>query len=475
MIRFRRWREHNRRALKDVADKREKRGIPASAPLAMQKVIVATHLDAQFADFADRVGGAVAETYFLRAMQYAAEHDGHDGSIRVSRERFGPTVLGRPWQMVSKETGKKVYDALLRSTICVPIDGPPSADESADGSSDGPRTDGDSSADGRGPVRGPTGDRPPGRGGALPPPQPGEQGGDSRSRGYACDARAASEPGSGPRTGPQTGLAPPSPLPSLSFPDPSLEEGKVASPPPARATTRAEARTAARQRLREIVAALDQVARESHDATIDALESAMLAGGWQVQRRDSGEGFDLLAETLDGESVAVEVDRKSPRVTSLERLQEHDGLRVVVLRDEPDERVRVEGVDVLVAGHRTPKPVDLCPRHGRAQPCTVCVDEQRPQADPQRVKAEIADALKRLGKRAPSAAPQLSPETTAARAAMEADREQIRLGGQLAEIPEDDTRHAAAQALIAERPRGPEWAERAAALLDPLEAFGGSR
>lgn len=246
----------------------------------------------------------------------------------------------------------------------------------------------------------------------------------------------------------------------------------MASPPPARATTRAEARTAARQRLREIVAALDQVARESHDATIDALESAMLAGGWQVQRRDSGEGFDLLAETPDGESVAVEVDRKSPRVTSLERLCEHDGLCVVVLREEPDERVRVEGVDVLVAGNRAPKPVDLCPRHGRAQPCTVCTTATTTPADPAVAAKAIADARAALSRR-PAAAP---TGTTAPPPRMtEEERAAVRLAGDLAEIPEGDARHEEAAGLLRESVRDRAWAERAAVLLDPLEAFGGSR
>lgn len=119
VLQFRKWLSHNRRALKDVALKRRDRTVPLNAPLSLAKVIVTTHLDAQFADFAARVGGPVAETYFLRALQYAADHDGAAGAVRCPRASFGPIVLSRPWHVVSKATGEKVFDALLASNICI--------------------------------------------------------------------------------------------------------------------------------------------------------------------------------------------------------------------------------------------------------------------------------------------------------------------------------------------------------------------
>lgn len=119
ILRFRSWQQHNRRALKDVAEKRAARGVRLDAPLSLAKVVVVTHLDEQFASFAQLVGGPVAETYFLRALQWAADRGGAVGAVSCERFRFGPVVLSRPWHIVSRRTGEKVYDALLASNICV--------------------------------------------------------------------------------------------------------------------------------------------------------------------------------------------------------------------------------------------------------------------------------------------------------------------------------------------------------------------
>ena len=120
-------------ALKDVAAKRQARGIPLNAPLSLAKVIVVTRLDEHFADFAQRVGGRSAETFFLRAIQVAADSHGSSGAISVPRHLFGQLVLSRSWDLVSRKTGEVVYDALLASSICIP-----SADSSADSSADMP-------------------------------------------------------------------------------------------------------------------------------------------------------------------------------------------------------------------------------------------------------------------------------------------------------------------------------------------------
>lgn len=127
MIRFRRWNEHNARTIADIEGKRKARGGRVEAPISLYRVMVATHLDPQFEVFANRVGGAMAEGLFLRALQYAAEHDGRGGSIRVERERWGALVLSKTWHAAPKSLGCKVYDALLESTICVPLVSPAGA------------------------------------------------------------------------------------------------------------------------------------------------------------------------------------------------------------------------------------------------------------------------------------------------------------------------------------------------------------
>lgn len=153
MLSIRSWRKHNRRILKDVARNRIKREIALDAPLPLERVIVSTRLDQNFAAFAETIGGRCAETYFLRVLQYAAAHDGRHGRIEVTRDRFGPVVLTTAWDVVTKREGERCYDALLSSTLCVPytrgqvcdpgcdcmVD--PSADKSSDGDADKSRDD----------------------------------------------------------------------------------------------------------------------------------------------------------------------------------------------------------------------------------------------------------------------------------------------------------------------------------------------
>lgn len=233
----------------------------------------------------------------------------------------------------------------------------------------------------------------------------------------------------------------------------------MASPPTTSET--ATARTAARQRIRDVVAGLDDVARASHDATIDAIEDAVAGDGWTTLRRQEPGDVDLAIETPDGATVFVEVDRKSPRERSKDRLRDSDGLRVVVLREEPDERVRIDGVDVLVAGRRAPKPVEQCPRHGRAKPCTTC-DAIGTKAVP-----APAEELERMRKAVGAPRPVAEKaRAEKAPALSEHERTVIRLRGDLGAM---DTEQA--RALLAEKPHDAAWVERATALLDPLSSF----
>lgn len=121
MLRFRTWKAHNSRVISDIESKREARKGKIDAPISLAKVMVAADLDQQFAAFAREVGPRQAETFFLRALQYAAHHDGREGAIMVEPRVFGTVVLSRPWDVVSPRDGAKCYNALLSSTICVPV------------------------------------------------------------------------------------------------------------------------------------------------------------------------------------------------------------------------------------------------------------------------------------------------------------------------------------------------------------------
>lgn len=133
-----------------------------------------------------------------------------------------------------------------------------------------------------------------------------------------------------------------------------------------------------------------------------------------------------------------------------------------------ERRAAAEQAPRRVAAH----PVEQCQRHGRPMPCTTCDVATTTPADPAVAAKAIADARAALSRR-PAAAP---TGTTAPPPRMtEEERAAVRLAGDLAEIPEGDARHAEAAGLLGESVRDRAWAERATALLDPLEAFGGSR
>lgn len=93
-----------------------------TAPLSMQSVMIAAVFDDEhFGAFAERVGGACAETYFLRVCQFVANGHGLTGECPIKRERFAAIVLSRAWHIVPRKTGELVYDALLSSGIAQPI------------------------------------------------------------------------------------------------------------------------------------------------------------------------------------------------------------------------------------------------------------------------------------------------------------------------------------------------------------------
>ena len=126
MLTVRNWTKWQNAILAKVKSTRKARiergEAPAShltAPLSIQSVAIATAFDEDFAAFAAEVGGAAAETYLIRLLQYVANAHAFDGSFSVPREKFGPIVLSRVWHTVGKTTGERVYDALIRAQILV--------------------------------------------------------------------------------------------------------------------------------------------------------------------------------------------------------------------------------------------------------------------------------------------------------------------------------------------------------------------
>lgn len=116
----------------------------------------------------------------------------------------------------------------------------------------------------------------------------------------------------------------------------------------------------------DALAELRRVVRETRpppDATAawlhDEIERRLVEIGWAVEREvpvpDRGDGragaIDLVV--TDPVPIAIELDRRSPRRKSLEKLSAFDGARVVVLREPPRTPITEPGVEILVAGGRS--------------------------------------------------------------------------------------------------------------------------
>lgn len=119
------WKKWQGPAVYDIKRKRDKN---SKRPLRLSFVAVAAefHDDVEatpdqgsFEQYAAALGaGANAEGWWVRVLQYLALRDPLEGVIRgVPREKFGPVVLSRPWDLVSQAKGAKVYDALLSSRL----------------------------------------------------------------------------------------------------------------------------------------------------------------------------------------------------------------------------------------------------------------------------------------------------------------------------------------------------------------------
>lgn len=119
MLRIRSWEKWQGRAMKELLAKRRVRGQDLGLPVALIYFRMATHLGKEFLHFARLVRGRAAETFLVRVLQYLAERGSREGSVEVSRERWGAVVLSREWDRVTLKVGQRVHDALIESGIAV--------------------------------------------------------------------------------------------------------------------------------------------------------------------------------------------------------------------------------------------------------------------------------------------------------------------------------------------------------------------
>lgn len=131
-LRVRSWTKFQAGAIGNILRSRNaqngKRAVKGLGPLSldrpytMDKILVAREFEEQIADFAHLVGARNVERYWVRVLQKTASGGGLTGIIRVERGDFGFEVLSRltqPRDMVSASTGRKVWDALIQSGLCI--------------------------------------------------------------------------------------------------------------------------------------------------------------------------------------------------------------------------------------------------------------------------------------------------------------------------------------------------------------------
>jgi hypothetical protein len=128
MLRIRKFTDWQNNALSKIQNTRKARIKAGEAhpdslghAVSLQTISVSTVLDGNFVAFANIVGGSVAETYFIRTLQFVANGYALTGDVPIARDKFGPVVLTRGHDIVSPAKGAKVYDALLRSGIALPL------------------------------------------------------------------------------------------------------------------------------------------------------------------------------------------------------------------------------------------------------------------------------------------------------------------------------------------------------------------
>ena len=348
------WLQHQRAGIRNVLTTRISRAKQQSrsrgfahedllAPYAMTYVSIACLMSKDFGVYMQRAG-AGGDAYLLRTLQWIGQKAVFTGEVDVCRSDFAFEVLGNRYaKRPGRAIGTRVYDALVASTIAVPSTPELVAEArltalglakaagryavSIDG---GPVAFHDVCTDAC------TGSGNTGRN----TPSTATRNGHRNAHG-----NVTSNDGSGDRGSGNGDLQIPNPNPSPGGKGfPSADAGEPEPDP--------EALAELRRVVRETAPPPDADAAWLHDE----LERRLRELGWSVDREvpvaDRGDGragaIDLVV--TEPAPIAIELDRRSPRRKSIEKLAAFDGARVVVLREPPRSPIREPGVEVLVAG-----------------------------------------------------------------------------------------------------------------------------
>lgn len=116
-VRVRQWHKWQTAIIRTVVKRRIDSDIPLTEPYAMGKVVVAADLDHHFLTFQALCQHPFADAMWDRVLRYCASKGALSGEILVQREHFGRCVLSTTWSEVDRETGERVYDALVKSQL----------------------------------------------------------------------------------------------------------------------------------------------------------------------------------------------------------------------------------------------------------------------------------------------------------------------------------------------------------------------
>lgn len=116
-LRIRQWHKWQTAIIRTVVKRRVEKNVPLEEPYSMGKVVVAADLDHHFLAFQAICQHPFADAMWSRTLRYCASKGALSGEILVQREHFGRCVLSTTWCEVDRETGARVYDALVQSQL----------------------------------------------------------------------------------------------------------------------------------------------------------------------------------------------------------------------------------------------------------------------------------------------------------------------------------------------------------------------
>lgn len=373
---IRSWKRWQGSAIGAVMRSRKSREIDLDKPLSMTSFSVSSTLwsSPEFTSFARALGRPRdAEAFLCRVLARVALTAAKSGELNVDRDGFA-AILTTPLDPVPRVVGNRVYDALIASGIAVVVTSPDTLPvtlrpESVNGTGWGGDGSDDASAMGSSRAS-------PGRGHAR-----------TREEPQAQNGSAVTLPVTSPDTSPVT----------------PCEERRVENypPPPSKGGS-----DAAAERNGHDVATrpLRPRERERFGKVLDyavllgtTAEQAMARVDREAHRRGPL-GDDRIAELLAGRYAWVTRPKLARWLA-----EGRAGWR--------DHRAADEAAPRRVTAHA----VQLCQRHGRPMPCTVCDVTTTTPADPSVAAKVIADARAALRRRptASTTAPRAEAPTLA--------------------------------------------------------------